>query len=53
MLNIDAINQILRRVEMHMADFNPNPMWLGGYFEVLEEVGIAEKHRKLYAYWVR
>ena len=38
---------------MQVAEFNPNPTWPGGYFEVLEEVGVAEKYRKFYAYWVR
>ena len=50
---MDAIKQTLRNGEMQVAEFNPNPTWPGGYFEVLEEVGVAEKYRKFYAYWVR
>ena len=36
-----------------VAAFNPNPRWPGGYFEVLEELGIREERRSFYCHWVR
>jgi integron integrase len=41
-----------RRV-LPVADFNPNPRWPGGFFEVLEEVGVPDKQHGFYAHWVR
>jgi len=28
-----------------VAPFNPNPIWPAGYFQVLEELGVEERHR--------
>ena len=36
-----------------VAPFNPNPRWPGGYFQVLEELGVEEVRRPFYAHWVR
>jgi len=41
------------RAHLPVAAFNPNPRWPGGYFEVLEEVGVPEKQHGFYAHWVR
>ncbi|MFP3870483.1 MAG: integron integrase, partial [Syntrophobacteria bacterium] len=36
-----------------VAPFNPDPRWPAGYFQVLEELGVAERRRPFYASWVR
>jgi len=36
-----------------VAEFNPNPRWPQGYFQVLEEMGVQERRRGFYAHWVR
>ena len=36
-----------------VADFDPNPRWPQGYFQVLEEMGVETRHRGFYAHWVR
>ncbi len=36
-----------------VAPFKPDPRWPGGYFEVLEELGIEEQRRRFHAHWVR
>lgn len=36
-----------------VAEFNPNPRWPQGYFQVLEEMGVEERRRGFYAHWVR
>jgi len=41
------------RSVLPVADFNPDPQWPGGYFEVLEESGVPEKQHGFYAHWVR
>ena len=47
------MRQIPSRSYLPVADFNPNPRWPAGFFEVLEEVGIPERERGFYAHWVR
>jgi integron integrase len=36
-----------------VAAFNPDPRWPAGYFQVLEELGVAEPRQRFYAHWVR
>ena len=36
-----------------VRDFDPNPRWPQGYFQVLEEMDVEERRRGFYAYWVR
>ena len=43
----------IRRRSSEVAEFNPNPRWPRGYFEVLEELWIPDKHHSFYAHWVR
>jgi len=42
-----------QRKRGRVAAFNPNPTWPGGYFQVLEELGVEEARRPFYAHWVR
>ena len=44
-------NQPIRRGRV--APFNPNPRWPSGYFLVLEERGVEQRHSPFYAHWVR
>ncbi len=44
-------NQHIRRGPV--APFNPNPRWPSGYFLVLEELGVEQRHGPFYAHWVR
>ena len=41
------------RSTLPVAEFDPNPRWPSGYFEVLEEAGVPERERGFYAHWVR
>jgi integron integrase len=41
------------RHQREVRSYNPNPQWPGGFFEVLEEVGVPAKHRPFYAQRVR
>lgn len=50
---MDLKQQPPNRRVLPVADFNPNPRWPGGYFEVLEEMGVPEKQHGFYAHWVR
>lgn len=43
-------SQILHRKP---APFNPNPIWPGGYFEVLAEAAVPERERSFFVHWVR
>jgi integron integrase len=36
-----------------VSAFNADPRWPSGYFQVLEELGIAEARQRFYAHWVR
>lgn len=36
-----------------VAAFDPSPRWPAGYFQVLEELGIASRNHGFYAHWVR
>ncbi len=36
-----------------VAEYNPTPRWPQGYIQVLEEMGVEERRRGLYAHWVR
>ncbi len=36
-----------------VAEFNPDPRWPTGYFQVLEELQVPEKARGFYAHWIR
>jgi len=42
-----------QRQRRPVAPYNPNPRWPQGYFEVLEDLGIAAKRQPFYAHWVR
>jgi integron integrase len=50
---MDLKKQPPNRAQFPVAAFNPNPRWPGGYFEVLEEMGVPEKQHGFYAHWVR
>jgi len=50
---MDLKQQPPNRAHLPVAAFNPNPRWPGGYFEVLEEMGVPEKQHGFYAQWVR
>lgn len=47
------MQQIPDRSVLAVAPLNLNPLWPGGYFEVLEEAGVPEKQHGFYAHWVR
>jgi len=47
------MRQTKPRSVLPVAEFDPNPRWPTGYFEVLEEVGVPERERGFYAHWVR
>lgn len=47
------MDHIHQRAQRNAVPFNPNPVWPQGYFQVLEELGVPEKHRPFYAHWVR
>jgi hypothetical protein len=40
---MDLMQQAPNQSVLPGGAFNPNPLWPGGYFEVMEEVGIPEK----------
>jgi len=42
-----------QRKRGRVAPFNPDPRWPGGYFQVLDELGVEEARRPFYAHWVR
>jgi len=42
-----------RTMSRAVGDFNPNPQWPQGFFQVLEEMGVEERRRGFYAHWVR
>ncbi len=49
----ELIQQKYRIERLPVAAYNPSPKWLGGYFEVLAEAGVAEWQHSFYAPWVR
>lgn len=51
-IHVAMVNRPAKRYQS-IAPFNPDPQWPRGYFQVLEELGVASQRRPFYAHWVR
>lgn len=38
---------------LETARYNPDPRWPGGYFQVLDELGVSEARQSFFVHWVR
>ncbi len=52
-MEMKSMNNSQKLKRGKVAPFNPDPMWPAGYFQVLEELGVQERHRPFYTHWVR
>jgi integron integrase len=52
-MNNFNIQQKYKNERLPVAEFNPNPEWPRGYFDVLLEAGVEERQHSFYAHWVR